>query len=431
MIRAKLAELAPTTWFRGAVAVALVIGHLAAFTIAGHKRLGLPFNSAPGEAPYYSDPDANALMRAPRQPHHWSRLIVSRWDAQHYIGFAARGLYACPKGGTGREFVGCGLAWMPTLGLLARGVSDVTGAAPDYVLLVFSLIAAIIINLLWTSRTIVSRLGLFEAYAALLAFNLFASAFYVVTPYNEACVFACTLGGFICIANGQWFRSAALIGAATALRPTVVGIVAGFGCAALVAAWQARKAAAKRWWLPLAAIPLAGWGQLVMMTIFAVVLGDAKAYVHAQMWFAGGRGGLHFDRFFEATWYLHMFTGQHLDGVMVFGSAALIALTARELGAKLKPVEMTFLAVASAAMAFLPLSAVYGYWGFNRYLMLCPLIFFAAGELAARRRTLYVLWLVLCVLIYWNVEMCSYISQGDPRICPCMGQMQFTMPFAS
>jgi hypothetical protein len=431
MIRAKLAELAPTIWFRGAVAVALVIGHLVAFTIAGHQRLGVPFNSSPGEAPYYSDPDANALMRAPRQPHHWSRLIVSRWDAQHYIGFAARGLYACPKGGTGAQFVGCGLAWMPTLGLLARGVTELTGAPPDYVLLVFSLIAAIVLNMLWTSRTIVSRLGLLESYAALIAFNLFASAFYVVTPYNEACVFACTLGCFILLANGRWILAAAVLGAATALRPTAIGIVAGFGCAALVAAWQARKAGTARWWMPLVSIPLAGWGQLVMMLVFAVVLGDAKAYVHAQYAFGGGQAGLHLHRFFEASFYLQSFTAQHMDGVMLFGSIGLVALSARELATKLRAVELTFLAVASAAMAWLPLSAVSGYWGLNRYLMMCPLIFFAAGDLAPRRRWVYALWLVICVLIYWNVEMCSYISHGDPRICPCLGKMQFTMPFAS
>lgn len=428
---AKLTELAPKTWFRGAVAVALVIGHLVAFTIAGHQRLGTGFNSAPGEAPYYSDPDAHALMQAPRQPHHWSRLIVSRWDAQHYIGFAVRGLYACPKGGTGPQFVACGLAWMPTLGLLARPIADTTGAPADYVLLLFSLIAAFVINFLWTSKTLVSRLGLGQAWGALIAFNLFASAFYVVTPYAEACVFACMLGAFICLANGWWFRGAALIGAATALRPTAMGFAVGFGCAALLAAWNARKAGTPRWWLPAAAIPLAAWGQLLMMIVFAVELGDARAYVHAQLAFAGQSGGLHFHRFFEASWWLHSFSAQHMDGVILFGSIGLVALTARELWAKLPRVEMTFLAVTSAVMAFLPLSAVNGYWGFNRYLMLCPIIFFAAGELAVRRREVYILWLVVCVLIYWNLEMCSYIAQGDPRICPCMGQMQFAMPFAS
>jgi hypothetical protein len=424
------AELAPKSWFRGAVAVVLVIGHLVAFTIAGHQRLHVPFNSS-DEAPYYSNPDAHALMAPPRQPHHWSRLIVSRWDAQHYIGFAVRGLSSCPKGGTGAELVACGLAWMPTLGLLARPIADATGAPPDYTLVAFSIIAAIIINLLWTCRTLVTRMGLREAWAALLAFNLFASAFYLVTPYNEACVFACMLGGFICLANGQWFRAAGLIGAATALRPTAMGFAVGFGCAALLAAWQGRKAGTARWWIPLASIPLAAWGQIVMMVVFAITLGDARAYVHAQLAFAGANGGLHFHRFFEATWWLHSFTAQHMDGVILFGSIALIVLTARELAAKLPRVELTFLAVTSAVMAFLPLSAVNGYWGFNRYLMLCPLIFLAAGELAPRRRTLFVLWLVLCALIYWNVELCSYISQGDPRTCPCLGQMQFAMPFGS
>jgi len=431
MIRQKLAELAPTRSFRFAVALALVIGHLVAFTIAGHERLGVPFNSAPGEEVYYSDPDAHALMPPPRQPHHWSRLIVSRWDAQHYIGFAIRGLYACPKGGTPQQFVGCGLAWMPTLGLLARPIADGTGIGADYVLLAFSLIAAIIINLLWTSKTLVKRLGLWEAWAALLAFNLFASSFYLVTPYNEACVFACMLGGYLSLSNGQWFRGAALIGAATALRPTAVGFVVAFGCAALLAAWQARKAKAPRWWLPLASLPLTCWGQLVMMIVFAVALGDPKAYVHAQLTFGGTAAGLHIQRFFQASFWLNSFSGQHLDGVMLFGGIGLIALTARELGAKLKPVEMTFLGVASFAMAWLPLSAVSGYWGLNRYLMMCPLIFFAAGELAGRRRTVFVLWLVVCALIYWNVEMCSYISHGDPHVCPCLGKMQFAMPYSS
>jgi hypothetical protein len=431
MMTAKLTELAPKTWFRAAVAAALVIGHLVAFSIVGHQRLGLPFNSSPDEAPYYSDPDAHALTQPPRQPHHWSRLIVSRWDAQHYIGFAARGLSACPKGGTGKQFVNCGLAWMPTLGLVAHAITATTGAAADYTLLAFSVIAAIVINLLWTSKTLVKRLGQLEAYAALIAFNLFASAFYVVTPYAEACVFACLLGAYLCLANGQWFRGAAVIGAATALRPTTMGFACGFGCAALLAAWQARKAGTNRWWIPLAAIPVAAWGQILMMIVFAVALGDSRAYVHAQLTFAGADGGLHFHRFFEASWYLHMFSAQHYDGVIILGAIVLIVLTARELAAKLPRVEMIFLAVTSAVMAFLPLSAVHGYWGFNRYLMLCPLIFFAAGELAARRRSVYVLWLIVCVLIYWNVEMCSYIAQGDPRICPCLGQMQFMMPFDS
>jgi hypothetical protein len=427
----KLAEVAPKRWFRLAVAAALVVGHLVAFTVAGHTRLHLPFNSAPGQEIYYSDPDANALMPAPRQPHFWSRLIVSRWDSQHYIGFAVRGLTACPKHGTGNQFLACGLAWMPTLGLIAGAVTDATGAPPDYTLLAFSLLAALVINLLWTSKTLVGRLGLFEAYMALVAFNLFGSAFYLVTPYNEACVFACMLGGYICLVNGQWLRCGALIGAATALRPMAVGFVAGLGCAALFAAWQARKAKTPRWWRPLVAIPLACWGQLVMMAVFSIMLGDAKAYVHAQFAFGGERSGLHFHRFIESSFYVQAFTAQHADGVLIFASFALVLLMARSLMKKIPTVEMTFLAVASVAMALLPLAALWGYWGMNRYLLMCPLIFIAAGALARKHRGVFVLWLVLCAAIYWHIELCSYISQGNPIVCPCLGHMQFTMPFAS
>ena len=92
--RDRLYTLAGQRGFRIAVAVALVCLHFIAFTIASHDRLGAPFNAAPGEAPYYSNPHVGELAGYPRQPHRWSRLAVSRWDAQHSIGVAVRGLSA-------------------------------------------------------------------------------------------------------------------------------------------------------------------------------------------------------------------------------------------------------------------------------------------------------------------------------------------------
>lgn len=431
MKRPPLHELAPAPWFRAAVALALVIAHLVAFDIAGHRRLGVPFNSAPGEAPYYSDPDSRELMAPPRQPHHWSRLIVSRWDAQHYIGFAIRGMYACKEGTHGYALVHCGVAWMPTLGLLARPVADTTGAPADYVVLLFALIAALVLNFLWTSKTIVKRLGLLEAYGALLAFNMFASAFYIVTPYNEPIVVACTLGAYICLANRWWFRSSALIGAATAFRPTALGFVLGFGCAALVAAWEARKAGEKRWWWPLASCVIAGWGQLVMMVLFWVDIGDAKAYVHAQLEFGGRDPGFHLHRFIEPTFWFNSISTQHMDGITFIGAVTLVALGARSLAKKLPRAELVFLAAASLLMAFLPMSTVDGYWGWNRYFMLCPIIFFAAGEVLRSNRGMYILWAVISLFMYWHVEMCSYIAHGNKQICPCLGKNEWTMPYQS
>jgi hypothetical protein len=72
-----------------------------------------------------------------------------------------------------------------------------------------------------------------------------------------------------------------------------------------------------------------------------------------------------------------------------------------------------------------------GYWGLNRYLLLCALTYFSAGVLVKKLPVAYVLWLLLTLIFYWNIEMCSYVSQGDPHVCPCFGHMEFTMPFAS
>ena len=431
MKRPPLHELAPAPWFRASVALALVIGHLVAFTIAGHQRLGEPFNNAPGEAPYYSNPDARELMAPPREPHHWSRLIVSRWDAQHYIGFAIRGMYACHHGTHGYALVNCGVAWMPTLGLLARPIADATGAPADYVVLVLALIGALALNFLWTSKTIVKRMGLLEAYGCLIAFNVFASAFYMVTPYNEPIVVACVIGGYVCMANRWWFRSAALIGAATAFRPTAAGVVVGFGIAALVAAWEARKAGEKRWWWPIASCVLAGWGQLVMMLVFYIDIGDAKAYLHAQLLFGGKDPGFHFWRFFQPTFWFNSISTAHMDGITFLGAVALIALAGRALAKKLPRPELTFLAVASLLMAWLPMSTVDGYWGFNRYFLMCPIIFFAAGEVLRSYRGVFVLWAVVNLWMYWHVEMCSYIAHGNNQICPCLGKTEWTMPYQS
>src|SRR4051794_9395129 len=92
---ASLGNAAGTMHFRIAISAFFVCMHLVLFTIAGRARLDLPFNSAPHETPYFSDPDAPSVRGYPRQPHYWSRLLVSRWDAQIYIGFAVRGLTAC------------------------------------------------------------------------------------------------------------------------------------------------------------------------------------------------------------------------------------------------------------------------------------------------------------------------------------------------
>jgi hypothetical protein len=432
----RLDRMAPKFWFRLAVAFALVLFHLFAFWRAGQERLDLPFNNNPDEAPYYSNPDAPSTRGFPRQPHRWSRLIVSRWDAQHYIGFAVRGLSSCPTSGEAADldYLDCGLNWLPAYGVIGGAIADVTTLPEDVALVLMSVIAALVLNLLWTSKAITDRIGKFEAYATMLAFNLFPTAFYIVTPYPEGTTMALALAAFICLIQDRWILAGIAIGASTAMRPTAVGFAAGLAFAAVAAAYQRRKAGNAKWWRPLLSIPLAGWGQALQMLVLQIVVGDGMAYMRAHDAFStasGATGGLRIWNTLDLTFYLRGFSSQHMDTVTVVGMFFIVALGLREALKKWKLEEAIFLVVSSAVMVIIPLAAVNAYWGLNRYVLLCPLVFFCTGAIARKHKAVFALWLVLCLAIYWHVELCSYISQGDPRVCPCLGKLEAWFPFAS
>ena len=110
---------------------------------------------------------------------------------------------------------------------------------------------------------------------------------------------------------------------------------------------------------------------------------------------------------------------------------AIIALTVREVARRLRPEQLVYISVATAVTIVLGIAAVHEYWGLNRYLLLCPLTFVCAGVMLRKHPAVFVMWLVLCAAIYWHVELCSYISQGDSGICPCLGRPEFAMPFQS
>ncbi len=432
-VRRKLAPLVTTSWFRLAVASLFVVCHLVAFTRAGHSRLGLPFNSAPGHAPYYSNPDAPATVGYPRQPHYWSRMVVSRWDSQHYIGFAVRGLTSCPTNGktaTDGDYLACGLNWFATFGEAGGIVARTTNLPADIAMLLLAILAALALNYLWTSKAITDRLGVAESYGALLAFNMFPSAFYVVTPYTEGVTLAFVIGGLICLMRERWIWSAILIGASTSLRLTAGGFGVALGCALLYAAWERRRAGKPDWYKPLYAIPLVMWGLIVYVIALKFSVGDGFAFFRAQKAFGGDQGGWAFSRLVSGEYYLKGFTSQHLDSIVVIGTFAIIALTGREVLRRFGPASSIFLVVSAFLLAAAPLAVERNqYWGLNRYFLLLPLSFFAMGVMARKHFAVYVLWLLLCAAVYWHVELCSYISQGNPAVCPCMGRVEFTMPF--
>lgn len=423
-------ELAGRKSVRFGFAALFVCFHLAMFWRAGHLRLGLPFDDAPGESVSFSDVHAPSTRGYPRQPHHWSRLVLSRWDAQHYIGMATRGLSGCPDhtAASDLEYLDCGLGWLPAFGLTGGVVAKVTRLAPDFALVLISLVAAFFVNFLLTAPMITDRIGRIEAYGALLAFNLFPSAFYMVAPYTEALTLALALGGLWALSKQRWFVAAAMVGATTALRAQGAAFAAGLGLALLYVAYTRWRAKTPRWWVPVLAGPLCVWGQVATVIGLRFAVGDARAFLRARNAF----GDQHFwSRVVQPTNYLKGIHAQHLDMVVLAAVMLILILTAREVLQKFPREQAIYLATATLVTIPASIVAPLHWWGINRYLLMCTLVFLGAGVLARRHRAFFILWLFLSLALYWHVELCSYVAQGDPKICPCLGGMEFTMPFGS
>jgi hypothetical protein len=416
-------SIAATTVARVAVATLLVCFHLAVFTRASHSRLALPFNSEP-EAPYFSNPNAAALSD-PRQPTHWSRLAVSRFDAQHYIATAVRGLSACPTTPNAPDsaYLDCGLGWLPAWGTIGGAVSRITTLASDKALLILAILAALALNILWTSPTIVKRIGRGAAWGALIGFNAFPSAFYLVTPHSEAATLALGLAGFIALANERWFLAAALVGASTALQPSSMAFALALAAALGVVAYLRRGQPNS--WRPLLALPLCVWGQLVTLIGLQIFVGDWSAYLRARHAFGAT---YQWGRLFDIPHYMKGLAGQDMDGAMLFATFGIIALTAREAMKRLKPAEATYVIVASTMAIVLAVVTPMQYWGQTRLLLTCMLAFFGLGVLARNYTYLFIPWCVLSLAFYWQVDVCDYVTQGNHATCPSLGHNELSLP---
>jgi hypothetical protein len=415
-----------TAWLPARIAVAtfFVLLHLSLFSRAGHQRLGMPFNSYPSEAPYFSNPDATPF-EVPRQPHRWSRLIVSRFDAQHHIATAERGISACPEHGDGGAYLNCGLGWLPAWGSVGGLVSQTTTMASDKALLMLAILAALALNLLWTSAVIVERLGRGPAWAALFAFNAFPAAFYLVTPYSESATLALGLAGFVALAKDRWWLAAALVGASTALQPSSAAFALAMGAALAVMAAQKRSGDQANWWRPLLALPLCVWGQVVTIVALQIFVGDGGAYLRARHAF-----GVTYEwgRLLHGAYYMKGLAGQDMDGAMLLAVVAIIAFSAREVMKRMSVAEATYLAVASGVALVLSVVTPVHYWGQTRLLMSCLLAFLGLGIIAKRSLVLFALWIVLSFAFYWHVDLCDYVTQGKISACPNLGRVELSLP---
>ncbi|HLK37648.1 MAG TPA: hypothetical protein VKU41_12900, partial [Polyangiaceae bacterium] len=88
-MRGRLERLAVTLPFRIGVAIAILAVHLALLAHLGQERFGYPFLDASAPAPLFNHPATDPA------PAHWERLVVSRWDSEHYIALGLRGYKEC------------------------------------------------------------------------------------------------------------------------------------------------------------------------------------------------------------------------------------------------------------------------------------------------------------------------------------------------
>jgi hypothetical protein len=425
-IAAWIGGLAASLPVRIGVAALLVGLQLAAFGRAAHKRLAQPFDIHPDEAPYFSDPDAPALA-SPRQPYHWSRMAVSRFDAQHYIGTAERGLTACPNeaSATDDAYLQCGLGWLPAWGMVGGTVSAATTLASDHALLLLAIFAALALNFLWTSPILVKRFGRVSTWGALIAFNAFPAAFYIVTPYSEAATLALALGAFVALANERWLLAAALVGGSTALQPSSMAFALALAGALGVVAVRRREAKRADWWRPLLGLPLCVWGQLVTLIALQIAVGDWSAYLRARHAF-----GLtyHWHRLVEVSYYMRALSGQDMDGAMLLAAFGILALTAKDVVKRLAEPEQVFVIVATVVALVLAVVVPPGYWGETKFLLSCPLLFLGLGVMVRKYPALFVLWCILSLAFYWHVDLCGYITQGSQHACPALGKIELAIP---
>jgi hypothetical protein len=425
-LAARIGRLAASLPARIGFAGLLVCLQLAAFGRASHTRLALPFDTHPDEAPYFADPDALALA-SPRQPYRWSRLAVSRFDAQHYIGTAERGLTACPDDASASDdaYLQCGLGWLPAWGMVGGVVSAATTVASDHALLILAVLAALALNFLWTSPILVKRFGRGPTWGALIAFNAFPAAFYIVTPYSEAATLALALGGFVALANERYLLAAALVGASTALQPSSIAFALALAGALAVVAYRRREAARADWWRPLLGLPLCVWGQLVTLIALQLAVGDWSAYLRARHAF----GAIyHWHRLVEVSYYMRGLSGQDMDGAMLLAAFGILALTAKDVVKRLAEPEQVFVIIASVVALVLAVVVPPGYWGQTRFLLSCPLLFLGLGTLSRNHTVLFILWCILSLAFYWHVDLCGYITQGSAHACPALGKIELALP---
>jgi hypothetical protein len=406
--------------FRVFVALACLAFHAGFFQALARERMGLPFNVSPGTPPAFEYPDQPA-------PAHWNRLLVSRWDSQHYIDILERGYSRCPpedlRGAALNPYLlRCGFNFYPGYGVAGRLVKWVSGLPADYALLAVSLVASFWFLFLWTGPALTSSLGLAKTYLALLFFNVFTTGFTLVTIQTEPLTLVSALGAFVCMRQKRWLLGAAVAGMGGAMRVTGGSIGAAYGLALLAYAVLERgEKPLVRWGRVALAAPLCAWGQLAIFIYFGLKYKDPLLYVHAH-----SQSYSHSVSLIDTIWpspavAMRALTMGFHEGLFVLTSLLFLALGMRRALARFSTVEKVYWYALSALGLAVGLlgSAGLAYLGMNRYLLIVLPLFFAMAVVFRRRPVAIGIWSLFGLWHAWNVDLCVFLAQQQtPQYCP-------------
>jgi hypothetical protein len=425
-----LERLAVWLPFRILLALGILYFHVAMMKRVGADRFDYKFNADPEHAPIFLTPASD------QKPDKWDRLIVSRWDAQHYEALGLRGYTTCKdksqlgSGDYPDDDKTCELDFYPTYGFLGGLVARVTHQPIDYALFGVSLFASFVFILMWTGKEMVEGLGVANAYLALLLLNLFSTGYTLVTVQTEPCVMALTLGAFICLRKRWLLAGALLAGAATSIR--ISGVATGFAFCAAVLVMTLREHPRPRWiWAWRGALmALSGWGIMGLMAYYAHRFGDPLIYAHAHERAFHHHAGI--TRIFHPDGRLLMQSiwAEPNDGIILAAALLWFALGHRK-GLAGFPLDgqvywyTLFFGIVGICMAG---SVDYAYGGNSRYMISVLPVFFAMAGVMRRKPVVLALWLFMSVAHYYNGNICFYVGQNHPNR---LGKCNFARYFRS
>jgi hypothetical protein len=414
LIAARVAISLP---FRVVVAAAFLLFHVAAMVRVGHDRFGYHFNDNPTQAPVFHHPESDWV------PDAWDRLVVSRWDAQHYEALGLRGYSTCKErsqlrpGEVFDDDKTCELNFYPTYAWLGAAVAKVTHAPIDYALLGVSLFASLVFMVMWTSRPMIDALGLLGVYLSLLLLNVFDTGYSLATVITEPCVMALTLGAFLCLHRRWLVVGALLAGAATSVR--ISGVATGFAyCAGLLVLTLREHPRPRAIWAWRAALmALSGWGIMALMAYYSHRFGDPLIYAHAHERAYHHHPNLVKIFIPDGRLLMQSIWSEPHEGLMLVAALLWFALGHRKglIGFAVEGQAFFYVLFFGIVGVCLVGSVEYGYAGNSRYMLTVLPVFFAMAAILKRRPVVLALWLFMSVVHYYHGGVCFYVGQNHPE----------------